>query len=442
MRWADVTCPLRTFIWSSHWGGNGDSDSRPPDLQVRDAGCLYVTAQIARLEVDLRRALDVVSSPLWLPGESDPSVADSIKPSLHFSTAEPIPMLHGGQTVRCVDVLHELAVATRFMYEPTVLDAYSQWALLRYLGAFDIEVSPKPRVSLSDAGRRVIANQRRVMSEDLGIGVSVALARRWLAADSRADGLQVVDVDVAVEAGVVDRRPGKRADYLLLSTGPANGGLVVNAFLESKGSASRQYQQAQLLKAAQQLENTTIYGRRVIGLACATNAGRERFEYSAVSVMPREAGSPPEISSVSALSGLLSTPPTGGAAVFGASLARLAEIANEPVAFNRWAPAGLRERRRNSTQFRRGDSQRFALGSRTFVGTSTTLALPGGRLRARLGVDEAVVEALVAGDLPAFLTAQRSVRVESELPMQAAKPSLDYAASMSGDGTALVLEAD
>jgi len=197
--------------------------------------------------MDLRTALRVVSSTTALVGVSDKHLARMAQPELGASSARPVPWLDGGIDVRAIDILHELAVATRFAYHPTVLDVYSQWALLRYIGAFDFAHFPTPRLRLSDAGQNVVGNQRRVMSEDLGIGVSVVLARRWFQQRFPTQSLDVIDLDVAIKSELIERPAGRRTDYLLVSVDPATRRLHAHGLLESKGTVTPGYHIPQII---------------------------------------------------------------------------------------------------------------------------------------------------------------------------------------------------
>jgi hypothetical protein len=134
--------------------------------------------------------------------------------------------------LRPVEALHWLSYATSPRYQDDLLDRYMHWALVRYIGLFERreEGPPCPALTLNQPGQRIRGNQRRVTSEEMGIGFGALLANCWFA-QTGAVGLPIgiVDVDAALDdryifAGgsrqavraVDDRRP----DYLLIAPDP------------------------------------------------------------------------------------------------------------------------------------------------------------------------------------------------------------------------------
>lgn len=92
-----------------------------------------------------------------------------------------------------------LARATRPLVSDDVYDRYRHWGWLRYLGIFDQH--PAGRLGLSDAGVAVRANQRRVMSEDLGVGFGCLVAEKWCRELGATSPVTLVDVDLALHEG-------------------------------------------------------------------------------------------------------------------------------------------------------------------------------------------------------------------------------------------------
>jgi hypothetical protein len=140
--------------------------------------------------------------------------------------------LDGGILIRPVEGLHWLSYATSPRFQDDLLDMYMHWALVRYIGLFEHRDDGKadPALGISEPGQRIRSNQRRVTSEEMGIGFGALLASRWFA-QAGAVGLPIgiVDVDAALAdryifAGgsrhsvraVADRRP----DYLLIAPDP------------------------------------------------------------------------------------------------------------------------------------------------------------------------------------------------------------------------------
>ncbi|MCR6493171.1 hypothetical protein [Cellulomonas sp. P24] len=399
--------------------------------------------------MDLQTALNVVSSTVQLSGVSDRALAAIVQGGLRTSRARPLSGLDGGIRVRAVDILHELALATRFSYHPTVLDAYSQWALLRYIGAFDLTTDVAPKLELSDAGQRVIANQRRVMSEELGIGVSVLLARRWFQRDFPASVLDVVDLDLAVESGLVDSPAGRRADYLLASVDPSTGHLLAHGLLESKGTVTPSYHVSQITSGAGQVENTTVEGRHLTGLVGGSLTGRHEIRYGVIEVIPRVGRRPIDLGEVARQPGVRIRPPSSAQMLRRASAVdllrstwtKLAEIADDPELFSLVAPERLKERRAEGMSRPRGERIQKEVGDVNFVGTMTRVPLPGGELRAFLGVDALLLTALRTGEPEAVAEVQGRARRLGDTQESLDRGTDDRVASVTATGTALIIEA-
>jgi hypothetical protein len=83
--------------------------------------------------MDLRSALRVVGTPLRFPGKGDSALVEKVRP--HVTGDDDwlgeAPRLHGGASIRPVDILRAVAVATRPRYEGSVYDVYASWAVLR-----------------------------------------------------------------------------------------------------------------------------------------------------------------------------------------------------------------------------------------------------------------------------------------------------------------------
>lgn len=244
--------------------------------------------------MDLEQALRTVSTQLRLPGTSSATLAQQVRGLAAPGHRDiwPVDELDGGAVLRPADVLLALAVATRPHYEADVYDAHAQWGLLRYLGVFDIAGRD---IALSPAGRRIVGNQRRVFSEEMGIGFAVCLARGWSAIGMPTPGaVMVLDVDVLLdpasggmslpEITVGSRRP----DYVLVNAG---AGQVRLALLECKGTKVRSYVPKQLATASEQLGDFRVGGVQVPGLAVGSLVANDTVEYFAVQRPPDPNGS-------------------------------------------------------------------------------------------------------------------------------------------------------
>jgi hypothetical protein len=168
--------------------------------------------------------------------------------------------LQGDFPVRPVEVLHALSYATSPLYEDDLHDMYVRWGLLRYLGFFEHgerEDEMIPSLGVSEAGCRVAGTQRRVTSEELGVGFGVILARRWF---RRALGAGVpigfIDVDAYMSGSGLGG--SIRSDYLLIAPDTAKAGCYRVRLLECKGTQEEPVAWGQMRKAVRQLGSAII----------------------------------------------------------------------------------------------------------------------------------------------------------------------------------------
>ncbi|NCD20389.1 MAG: hypothetical protein EOL89_10500 [Actinobacteria bacterium] len=388
--------------------------------------------------MDLHEALAIIQSPVLLAGDSNQTVADIAGVHLRRSTALPLPEIDGGVWTRPIDLLRDLSLATWFVhYHPTVFDAFRHWAVLRYIGAF--ETSGGPSLKLSMAAQRVTGNQRRVLSEDLGIATAVLLARRWLKERHPDVALHVVDIDAAVELGLIEKPPGgRRADYLLTGVDTASHHLFAYGILEAKGTSGGQHHRTQVRKGAAQLEETTVKGGRVPGLVAAV-LGSTDLRYKAVEIVPVSSCDKVDLGYVGRLppTALYPTlPETPAEELLRMEWARIAEIANNLELLARVSTPRLWEGRASGLSARQGESARVHVADATYVGTISRIPLPGGALGAFLGVDEDLVAAIARGD-PTEVSEVRTHLRARETTAQEPR-SAERAVSVES-GTALVL---
>ena len=321
----------------------------------------------------------------------------------------PAAGLEDGVTLCPFLALHWLSYATRPRYQDDLLDMYLHWALTRYIGLFDHldEGSPLPALTLSEAGRRVRGNQRRVTSEEMGIGFGALLANHWFR-QTGAAGLPVsiIDVDAALDdryifAGgsryavraIRDRRP----DYLLIAPDPSSPRKYRVRALECKGtSSSISYAVRQLASAAEQLAGITVAGRVPRGLAVSTITMNNRLSYLAID--PAEDPEPSyavNSNTIGQAAGFqlqdnaTEVPPEllTNASVR-ASWAALADFSGNMAALDRWAPTVMR--RRLARQPRQRVTFETPYGSAR--GTAATVDMQGQRLHIRYAVDETIDE--------------------------------------------------
>lgn len=309
---------------------------------------------------------------------------------------------------------------------------YLHWALSRYIGLFehlDDAFSP-PRLTLSDAGHRITGNQRRVTSEEMGIGFGALLANRWFK-QTGAAGLPVsiVDVDVALDdryvfAGgsrhavraIKDRRP----DYLLIAPDPSSRRNYRVRALECKGtSSSISYAVRQLASAAEQLTGITVGGHIPKGLAVSTVTMNDQLSYLAVD--PEEDAEPSypvnadmigQAAGFRFQDNVADVPPhllTN--ASLRASWATLADFSGNLPALDRWAPGVMRRR------LARRQRQRVTFDTPygPARGTSVTMDVDGQRLHIKYAAD-AEIDQQMTGQPEAIANAQLGDQICFEGP--------------------------
>ena len=151
-------------------------------------------------KVTLLDLITLLDAPLRMSGVSDTGLADRVDIASQAKSKpgglSEVPSLHGAFPHKPKDVLLNLARATRPLYDNDVHDTYRFWAILRYIGIFADNGTFS--YTLSEAASRVVGNQRRVLSEELGIVVSIGVAERWLAGVTGRGPIRTIDVDVAL----------------------------------------------------------------------------------------------------------------------------------------------------------------------------------------------------------------------------------------------------
>lgn len=154
--------------------------------------------------MDLGQALDVANGPLSFSEECGPSLARTVS-GLADEDVRSVRELDGDHRVRIADVLLSLAVATAPKIDNAELyDVYRRWAQLRYFGAFATCGASNDRIGLSPVGAAVVGSQRRVFSEELGMGFATWLSQYWRLPGTPASRAtrQLVDTDLAWAHGV------------------------------------------------------------------------------------------------------------------------------------------------------------------------------------------------------------------------------------------------
>ncbi|MDT7799798.1 MAG: hypothetical protein QOI78_3231 [Actinomycetota bacterium] len=375
--------------------------------------------------MDLEQALTVVDTPVHLPGQSDNALVRQIQQRKEFSapgkTLVPATGLENGIDLRPLEALHRLSYVTRPRYQDDVLDQYLWWGLLRYLGFFthDYSHSRLPTLAVSEAGCRIVGNQRRVTSEEMGIAFGTVLAERWFDTTSAATLRTVVDIDVALDARFVFG-PGtevqhigaRRPDYLLVGVDRQDPRRFVLRVLECKGTKDAGTAKSQIARAVGQLDGVTVGGRVPGGLATAVVTGESRTSYLAVD--PADDDEPSyevtnetidrfqsfrfESDRVDVLAAEITV------ASVRASWAMLADFGGNLEAVGRWAPEVMQSR----LERRPRDRVTFETAVGTARGTTLDFGFGRERLTVGYGVATSVDDQLSGGRAEAVMEAQQA----------------------------------
>lgn len=426
--------------------------------------------------VDLSQAFQVMNTPARVQGVSDLQLIGRVQSELDKIAAEavarrvaPPPMkplvqavgVGGGIDARPVSAMLRLARATRPPTSDDVYDWYKHWAWLRYLGVF--AVGGSGNLKLDQLALRVKGNQRRVMSEELGVGFGVLVAESWCRQLGAIGSITVVDVDLALndpghwphqrgDIAVRSRQP----DYLLTYT--TAGGLYGVKTLECKGASAAGGVSKQLARAATQLACLELDGNVPQGIAVATVSNGTGVTYHAVD--PEDGG---RLDAVRVTEEDLHRARRGGlrrgdwkgvrtlpaSDVIAASLVdgmgSLADYAGNEQAATRLLP----EERPRWSGRRRAERTEIPTDVGTFVGVEHQLPTPDGRpLRVFMGVDADVDAALAEGEPQAVREAQERFqerRGGTEVADDAIDQSIrgisadEAAAATSPEGATLIL---
>ena len=315
--------------------------------------------------------------------------------------------LQGDFPVRPVEVLHALSYVTSPMYGDDLHDMYMQWALLRYLGFFERgERGNKiPPLGVSEAGCRVAGVQRRVTSEELGVGFGVVLARRWF---RHALGPRVPIGFIDVDAYVLSSGFGGsiRSDYLLIAPDSAKADCYRVRLLECKGTWDERLARIQMKKAVRQLGSPVI-SPLPDGIAVSSVTWGSQIRCFAVETRGKgEASYQPDWEARDVRWGAGELSWSAGSSGFVAAAlretwGRLADFSGNVEARNAWSGprdvAQVRVRERNEFQTPYGPA----------IGVSETVTIGDIRLSVTRAIDTSVDSALGTGD-PANITAAQS----------------------------------
>lgn len=410
--------------------------------------------------LDFRQAMVDFGTEVHLDGQSDDALVRRIRKQKGFraprKSLSSVPDLATGVRLRPIEALHQLSFVTRPRYQDDLLDAYLYWGLLRYLGFFalDHSVPHMPRLGLSEAGRRVTGNLRRVASEEMGIAFGVALACRWFGQTGTGAPPVAVDVDVALDDGrvfgasaPVRRVASRRPDYVLLAPAPGSRNRYRFRVLECKGTKTPGYAEPQLAGAVAQLDGVAVGKWVPHGLATSVITSETETCYRAVATVddtePSYEVTPETIERARDFRFEAEWPEVLGAEIAGATVraswAMLADFGGNLDALRIWAPEAMLGR----TNRRRRVRTTFDTPLGRANGTSTTFEFDRERLTVRYGVDALVDDRLGERSAAGVTEAQQAFAgrlEESEAQVAVPEPPTVYSATADGSIFSLTLD--
>lgn len=415
----------------------------------------------------LRQAIDTMNTAGAVHAQSDVSLARRVSDlQQEYLRTEPrlpvkamvSPAIGLNETLdaKPVEVMLELALGTALKVSDEVASFGRHWAHLKYVGLFEHSTPGGSLRLRSSVLAEVGANQRRVMSEELGIGFAAHAAKHWCRRRYPGVGaISVIDVDRTLLNGGIPKlqRNGKRQpDYLLVFDDPMAPGRRRLELLESKGTVSIGTAKSQLGRAVTQLAGLTANGRTLTGLAVSTVSTENGIRLLAVdpeddpvsfvpdkSVTDRWRDDEPIWSGEEPLIDLSSE--ELGAKATNVGYANLAEYAGLSSATKGWLKRfGTEGRDDVVTETKAGP------GGTSFIGQELVFRVGSEVVRVFQGVDSDIADGLRSVDPVAIMEAQRNKRpspddLEDALRSGIGRSAISAVAS-SSDGAVLQLTVD
>lgn len=237
----------------------------------------------------LARAIASLATPSTIQAESTDALANRVAveqgilvaaklPNAlpHKAHIERVPELDAPIVVRPIQALLELSRGTIYRQDWRIQGISQFWPILRYMGMFERDDAINLHLRGEDLAI-IGPNQRRVLSEDLGIGFGILLAKHWCRERIRARGGPVpviasTDFDQALHFGQLQNFTvtARQPDYALSYPDPNNPEVTIFELLEAKGTATSGNALKQLGKAATQLASVTVDQNPVTGIAIST----------------------------------------------------------------------------------------------------------------------------------------------------------------------------
>ncbi|MGB2918114.1 MAG: hypothetical protein WBB83_16140 [Candidatus Microthrix parvicella] len=180
-------------------------------------------------------------------------------------------------------ILLEGAVASNPFGHQDPLSPSSWWAVFRYYWAFATRQhktqNPKTGLCLGDITGQVRNHHRTALSEQLGLGVGILVARKVLTEQFPGARIQAIDAEAALAnprlvPGLDTPKHKMRPDIILMVDG---GPLTV---LECKGSRSIANRTSAMARAMRQVASLTFNGKPPSGLVVHTSADTDTIKAS------------------------------------------------------------------------------------------------------------------------------------------------------------------
>ncbi len=411
----------------------------------------------------LRQAIDTMNDPGIVRAQSDVALVQKVAElQREYLLTDPrLPVkaalsradgLDGPLDAKPVEVMLELALGTTLNVSDAAASFGRRWSTLKYLGLFENDPLARTLNLSPSVLAEVGANQRRVISEELGIGFAAHAAKHWCRTRYPGVGaISVIDVDRTLLNGSMPKlqRNGKRQpDYLLAFDDPTAPGRRRLELLESKGTVSSATAKSQLGRAVTQLAGLTVNGRTLTGLAVSTISTESGItlmavdpEEDPVSWAPTKhdtdhwRGDEPKWSGEEPVVDF--APEELVAKATNVDYATLAEFAGLSSATTRWLTRfGTQGRSDLVTETRAGP------GGTSYIGQELVFQVGSEIVRMFQGVEADVVDGLRSGDPEAVLQAQRNGRPSSEDVADALKSGIgrDAASAVATTSEGAVLQ--
>lgn len=404
----------------------------------------------------LLQDIRTLRAPAVIDGQSDAELVKQVDKHVKRELAKSQPPLvlskklvpaagldSGTCVVRPIDALLRLSRATALTLPPSTASMSRWWPVLRYLGAFEapeagrIRINPASTVALRH-------NERRIFSEELGVGFGILLGERW------CHGLGATGAVSVLDAGAALRDPSRRLgtigrlvpDYVLRYTDRSQPSISFFAALECKGTQDPKRTPIQLGHAMRQVDALRLDGTSLPGVGIATVTNSTQIAYKAVD----PPGNPVSFEFVDDdLAAAHETPVSvsvenGRVDVSKREFLRravtlddasLAAFSGDFAAARRWAPAP------SGPPLSTSDLRLDRIEDDAWTGTTARFATPTGELEIFAGVASAVLEALRSSSDRDVRAAQSEV-----LDRHTSSPDegdVDEARAVGSDGSMLLI---